>query len=161
IATADAIARLTGRNIPAAVFNELIQCNAVRITGMVVDLQHEALADYLRAKAVAARSETRLLREIPSLPIPSDSFFPPLLMAQLCSRILQSAFWKRLSTGRISIYLDALRYRFDVSKELRELDSKLLSQEYLDDLIDGVEVPLVGFFPEMRRSVMRWMTGFP
>ena len=80
-------------------------------------------------------------------------------MAQLASRSLQSALWKRMSAGRISTYLDALRYRFDVSNQLRELDSDRLSQDYLDDLIDGIKVPLTGFFPEMRPSVMGWLTG--
>jgi hypothetical protein len=124
----------------------------------VVELQHEGLADYLRAKAFAAMGEPNLLREIPALSVPVDSFFPVLLMTQLPSRSLQSALWKRLSAGRISIYLDSLRYRFDVSNELRQLDPERLSQDYLHDLIDGIEVPLVGFFPEMRASVTEWLT---
>ena len=158
VASAVAIARLEDKAIPAAVL-KIIQCNAVRTTGAVVELQHEGLADYLRAKALAATSETELQRDIPTLPIPANLFFPVLLMAQLASRRLQSALWRRLSAGRISVYLDALRYRFDVSSELRELDSDRLSQDYLDELIDGVEIPLAGFFPEMRASVMGWLTS--
>jgi Type I restriction enzyme R protein N terminus (HSDR_N) len=159
ITSGDAVARLGDRAIPAAVLNELIQCNAVRMTGAVVELQHEGLADYLRAKTFAAMSEPQLSQEIPALPVQADSFFPVLLMAQLASRSLQSALWKRMSTGRVSIYLVALRYRFDVSNQLRELDSDRLSQDYLNDLIDGIEVPLTGFFPEMRPSVMGHLTG--
>jgi hypothetical protein len=159
IASRDAIAQLNERAIPAVVLNQLIQCNAVLMRGAVVELQHEGLTDYLRARALAAISETELLREIPTLPIPAGSFFPVLLMAHLSSRGLQSALWKRLSAGRISIYLDALRYRFDVSNELRQLDPERLSQDYLYDLIDGIEVPLAGFFPEMRASVTGWLTG--
>ena len=52
-----------------------------------------------------------------------------------------------------------MRYRFDVSSELGELDSDKLSEQYLDELLDGVELPLAGFFPEMRVSVMGWLTG--
>jgi hypothetical protein len=159
ITSGDAVARLSDRAIPAAVLNELIQCNAVRMMGAVLELQHEGLADYLRAKTFAAMSEPQLLQEIPALPVRADSFFPVLLMGQLASRSLQSALWKRMSAGRISIYLDALRYRFDVSNQLRELDSDRLSQDYLGDLIDGIEGPLTGFFPETRPSVMGWLTG--
>jgi hypothetical protein len=159
ITSADAVALLSDRTIPATVLNELIQCNAIRVTGPVVELRHEGLADYLRAKVLAAMSETNLSREIPTLPIPADSFFPVLLMAQLPTRSLQSELWKRLTVGHIGIYLDALRYRFDASEELRELDSESLSQHYLNDLIDGIELPLGGFFPEMRASVMGWLTG--
>jgi hypothetical protein len=143
ITSVDAVARLNDRAIPAIALDELIHCNAVRMTGLVVELQHEGLGDYLRAKALAAMSETDLFRVLPTLPVPADSFFPVLLMAQLPGRRLQSALWKRLAEGRIGIYLDALRYRFDVSGELRELDPEKLSQEYLSDLIDGIEVPLI------------------
>jgi hypothetical protein len=161
IAGADAIARLKDRDIPKTVLNELIQCNAVRITGAVVELEHEGLADYLRAKALAAMSANDLLREIPALPIRPDSFFPVLLMAQLPSRSLQSALWSRLSAGRISTYLDALRYRFDVSNEFRQLDSNALSLDYLTDLIDGIEGPLVGFFPQLGASIKEWLIDVP
>jgi hypothetical protein len=159
IASADAIAQLNDQAIPATVLNELIQCNAVRITGAVAELQHEGLADYLRAKAFSAMNETELLREIPALHVPADSFFAVLLMARVSSRRVRSTLWKRMSQGPMSIYLDALRYRFDVSNELQELDSDKLSRDYLNDLIDGIEVPLAGFFPEMRAPVTEWLTG--
>jgi hypothetical protein len=156
--SADAIHQLNERGIAPEVLNQLIQCNAFRLTAAVVEIQHESLADYLRAKAFAARSESELLAEIPSLPIPSDSFFPVLLMAQLHRRDLQSALRSRLAAGRIGIYLDALRYRFDVSQELRQLNLERLSEEYLNDLIDGIEVALAGFFPKMRSPVVISLT---
>ena len=91
VASAVAIARLEDKAIPAAVLNELIQCNAVRTTGAVVELQHEGLADYLRAKALAATSETELQRE--SRHFRYRPILPVLLMAQLAGRRLQSALW--------------------------------------------------------------------
>ena len=153
ITSADALKYLNDIGVSPAVFNELIRCNAVRLTQEVVEIQHESLADYLRAKALANKSQIELLDEIPSLAIPEDSFFPVLLMAQLQSRRLQSALWKRLAAGRIGIYLDALRYRFDVSDELRQLDPDRLSEEYLNELIDGIEIPLACFFPQMHSPV--------
>ena len=78
IASAVATARLKDQAIPVAVLNELTQCNAVRVTGAVVEVQHEGLADYLRAKAFVATSETEQLRDIPTLPMPVDSIFPGL-----------------------------------------------------------------------------------
>jgi hypothetical protein len=79
-------------------------------------------------------------------------------MAQLDRRDLQSALWSRLAGGRIGMYLDALRYRFDISHEFRQLNSERLSEEYLNDLIDGIEAPLAGFFPEMRSRVVMSLT---
>ena len=159
ISSVDAMTRLSNRNIPITVLNELIQCNAVRMSGAVVELQHDGLSDYLRAKTFAAMNEAKLLQEIETLRIPADSFFPVLLMAQLPSHLLQSALWKHLASGRLKVYLDALRYRFDVSDALRELNSDRLSKDYLNELISGIEVPLMGFFPEIRSSIIGWLTG--
>jgi len=159
ITIADAIAELSRQILPSGLLNELIQCNAVRVSGVVVEVQHDGLADYLRAVALARKSESELLGQIPTLPIPADSFFPVLLMAQLSSRRLQAELWKRLTSTNISLYFDALRYRFDVSDDLRHLNSEQLSRDYLQELIEGVEDPLTSYFPEMRASVLGLLTG--
>ena len=69
-------------------------------------------------------------------------------MAQLRARTLQSALWKRLSEADLGLYLDALRYRFDVSGELERSPPATLSRHYLEDLLAGIELPLDGFFPQ-------------
>ena len=91
----------------------------------------------------------------------ANSFFPVLLMAQLRTRALQSALWKRLSETDLGLYLDALRYRFDVSGELERSPPTMLSQHYLEDLLAGVELPLNGFFPRLHEAVMDGLTGDP
>lgn len=126
---------------------------------MAVEIQHEALADYLRAKAVASMDDEEFISRLPSIALPSNSFFPVLLMAQLRAHRLQFELWARLSKGDLGIYLDALRYRFDISGELGKLDPARLSEDYLRDLIDGIEAPLEGFFPALRQAVIENMTG--
>ncbi len=79
-------------------------------------------------------------------------------MSQLNSRHLQSALWKRLSETNIGVYLDALRYRFDLSEEMENLGDEKLSRGYLEDLLDGIEIPLDAFFPAMRKAVVRYLT---
>jgi len=145
--------------IPAGVLNELVACDAARVNGSAIEVQHEALADYLRAKKMASGSEPELLARIPTLPMPADSFFPVLLMAQLPSRRLQSALWKRLTEVGPYVYFDALRYRFDVSSELNKLDPAKISEEYLTELLEGIEQPLESFFPVLRQTVIEAITG--
>lgn len=146
-------------DIPPVVLNELVACDAVRINGSAIEVEHEALADYLRAKKIASESELELLERIPRLPIPADSFFPVLLMAQLSSHRTQSALWRRLTEAGPSVYFDALRYRFDISAELNKLDSAKLSEEYLSELLEGIEQPLESFFGVLRETVIEQITG--
>jgi hypothetical protein len=91
------LALLDGSGIRAKVLNDLVNCDAIRVTGSVVDVQHEAMADYLRAKEVAAAKEDATLVRLATLPVTEDSFFPILLMALLRTNRLQSAWWRRLS----------------------------------------------------------------
>ncbi len=159
LSASDAIATLKKWDIPSTALNELIGCDAVRASGSSIEVQHEALADYLRAKAASAMEEDALLSYLSDLSMPADSFFPVLLMAQLRTHRLQSALWKRLSELDLSIYFDALRYRFDVSGELERLDPQKLSEESLQALIEGIEGPLAGFFPHLREAVLDDIIG--
>src|SRR5262249_36546673 len=85
--------------------------------------------------------------------------FPVLLVALLPTRRLQVALWKRLAEINTRVYLDALRYRFDVSSELERLEPAKLSSDCLEDLIDGIEIPLNGFFPGVREAVAEDLIG--
>jgi nucleoside phosphorylase len=159
ITLTNALALFDSNSISADVLNELIGCDALRVDGAAVQVCHEALADYLRAAALASKSNDEVLAFLPGLSIPVDSFFPVLLMAQLRTRELQSAFWKRLSAAGLSRYLDALRYRFDLSAELEGSDSSTLSRHFLEDLLDGIETPLGSFFPDLREAVIGNLTN--
>jgi hypothetical protein len=72
---------------------------------------------------------------------------------------LQSALWKRLTEAGPYVYFDALRYRFDVSAELSKLDPAKLSEEYLTELLEGIEQPLNSFFPSLREPVIEEVTA--
>jgi Type I restriction enzyme R protein N terminus (HSDR_N) len=158
IGRTEALALLEENGIPTGVFNELMGCDALSVDGSAVEVRHEALADYLRTTALASMNDGEVLKLIPALEMPADSFFPVLLMSQLRTRELQSAFWKRLSEASLSSYLDALRYRFDLSGELQRSDPATLSRHYLEDLLDGIETPLDSFFPQLREAVMEGLT---
>ena len=154
-----AIALLRSSGVPDGILNELIQCNALRETDTVLEVQHEGLADYLRAKLFAERSVAEQISAIPSLSLTPNSFFPVLLMSQLADRDAQNALWKHLVSGPMSIYMDALRYRIDASEEMKKLEIGELSLRYLTDLLNGIDEPLDGFFPEFRPPVSDWLTN--
>ncbi|MDO9294895.1 type I restriction enzyme HsdR N-terminal domain-containing protein [Bradyrhizobium sp.] len=148
-----ALALIGANGISATAFDELIGCDAIRVNGSVVEVQHEALADYLRAKSIASQEEASLTLSLASTTMAADSFLPVLLMSQLTTHRTQAALWQRLSQTSAESYLNALRYRFDVSEELATLSQETLTYDYLRDFVEGIEMPLAGFFPELRPEV--------
>jgi hypothetical protein len=152
------IALLRNSEIDEAVLNELIRCDAVRVTDAVMEVQHDGLADYLRAKAFAEKSVPDQVMAISRLIMSSDSFLPVLLMAQLADPRAQEALWKHMVFGPIETYFDALRYRRDASEDLECLEPEDLSRRYLTDLLNGLEGPLDGFFPALRPAIVERLT---
>jgi hypothetical protein len=157
VTAARAVALLKSNGIPEDILNALIQCNAVHETNSALEVLHESLADYLRARAFVEKSVADQLITIPALPLLQDSFLPVFLMALLVDRRAQNALWRHMVSGHIGIYLDALRYRTDISDELKRLDATELSEGYLTDLLKGIDEPLDGFFPSLRPSVVGWL----
>ena len=121
LARGKALALFKEQGIGSDVLNDLIDCDAARLTGTVIEVQHEAMADYLRAKAIATQ-ENLTVKQLASLPIAEEAFFPVLLMALLPTNRLQSAWWRQLSATSIWVFGEALKYRFDVSAELKKLE---------------------------------------
>jgi hypothetical protein len=158
IKATEAAAMLERHHLAPTIIEDLIEHDALTVDGASLELQHEALADYLRARQLASAPEPEMVGKLNTIFISKDSLFPTLLMSQLRSRDLQSIFWKRVSETNLEIYLDTLRYRFDLSEELQQLDQETLSRGYLEDLLDGIEIPLDAFCPVMRKAALRYLT---
>ena len=69
LAGARALALFSESGIRADVMNDLVNCDAIRFTGSVMEVQHEAMADYLRAREVAAAQEDTTLVRLATLPL--------------------------------------------------------------------------------------------
>lgn len=141
-----------------ATFNDLIHCDALQVSGSVIELQHEALADYLRALDIVSSDESAIKKIISDVSLGANSLFPVLLMALLPSRNLQRILWERLGHAKISLYLNSFRYRYDVSGEMVNSEADDFEGQYLEDLIEGVEFPLKGFFPQLQDIVTEQLT---
>jgi hypothetical protein len=153
----DAVSLLEQKGFEQDVLKALLACDALRLSGSFIELQHEALADYLRSKDVASLPEDVLLKQLGTMNIARASLYPILLMSQMKSRTLQIALWKRLSEVNLEVYLDALRYRYDLSGHLNAFGTDELSRACLEDLLDGIELPLAAFFPKLRNSVVEYL----
>jgi hypothetical protein len=53
-----------------------VECDAVHIDGGHIRLEHEALADYLRAKSIVEEPTDKMQQTLIGVPIVADSWFP-------------------------------------------------------------------------------------
>lgn len=154
-----ALRLLKDNDFSEMVLDQLLGYDAIRIDGSTLALQHEALADYLRALDIVTNEEDIIHQIISSLSLEGDSFFPILLMALLPSRHLQKILWEKLSHVNLNIYFDSLRYRSDISGKMIKATSDDFSFQYLEDLIEGIEFPLNGFFPQLQDIVIKQLAN--
>lgn len=152
ISTSNALKLLSEGGVRGEILNDLVNCDAIHFTGSVLGVRHEAMADYLRAKEIASNASLKE-ETLVTLPIAEGSFFPVFLMALLPSNKLQSLWWRKLSSTSITLYGEALRYRRDVSSELKALNPEERSYRYLNDLLDGIEMPTREVFPALKSAI--------
>ena len=153
----EAVEQLADAGYDSELFDSLARCDALIVSDGNFSFYHEALADYLRALAVSRYSQSQLSGAILTADLESGSLFPILLMALLDSREAQRLLWGRLAHIDFATYLEVLRYRADVSAQMPPAEG--LASQFLDDLCDGVLMPLDGFFPALRTSIASELTG--
>lgn len=141
------------------VLDELIRRDALRVNGAVIELQHESLADYLRASDLVSQDENNVSQALSNVLLEPDSLFPVLLMALLPSRSFQQCLWKRLAHLSLPVYLDSLRYRANVTEQMQNIPGDEVSYQYLQDIIEGIEFPIIGFFPQLQDTLTEHFTG--
>lgn len=105
--------------IPITVLSDLIRMDSISIQGDSLEIKHEGLADYLRISSlISSQSSEALESALESLPLRPDSLFPILLVAMLPTYELQKKLWVRLAHSNVDLYINALRFRADHSKEI-------------------------------------------
>lgn len=156
---AAAIEILTQNEISRTVYDELLACDAIVVTGRTVEVLHESLSDYLRALKIKSLEDDAMRTALSSVPLRIDSLFPILLMSMLPTRSAQRLLWERLAQLDLATYLNALRFQADVSQNTASSSSEALVRTYLEDIIDGLTQPLDIFFGILRPSVIEILTG--
>lgn len=131
----------------AALLDELIQSDAIRVDGQTVNFAHEALADYLLALDITDQMPEDAIARLGEVQLESGSYFPVLLMNASGSVDFQAQLWRRLEQCDLQTYLAVLRYKGPIVTGT--IDPVSFATEYLAELLDGIEAPLRSFFPEI------------
>jgi len=150
---------LSAAGYSTADVDELHALDAIDAKQSLVQIRHEAMADYLRAKAISQFTGTNLSDTIDRISLSADSFFPALLISVLPDRLPQQQLWNRIARLDPRTYINALRYAPDLSDDLLNLDDNAFQIAVLEDLQKGVELPLAGLFPALMPHIERQFVG--
>jgi hypothetical protein len=157
IMLSQAVGVLDAHKLQQSTLDDLIRLGAV--TGIeALELQHEIVADFLRAEAFVSKTDRAVLpAEISSMNLESGSAFPILLAALLPSRDAQRALWRRLLRIGPPLYLTALRYRADASAV--SLTSREAQEALLEDIVESVDDFLDMYMPELGPTIRAHLSG--
>ena len=101
ISMADAMHCIANLGLVETVIDELASLGAVT-ADFLVELRHEALADYLRVQALMVGDEQGVVKRIESVDIQQGSLFPAFMIERATAAGAQRACWQRLSRHRLS-----------------------------------------------------------
>jgi len=147
VTLAQAMAVLDQHHIPRATLDDLLRLGAIA-GGNAFELEHEIVADFLRAEVLVSEVPAHSLpAAISTLDLSTDSSFPILLAALLPSREAQRALWRRLLRIGAPLYLAAVRYRADSSAA--SLSDPGAQEHLLEDILDSVDDFLDTYIPTL------------
>jgi len=153
LSAAEAVTYVKEAGLDAGVLDELVASGAVIRTGSAIELVHDSIGDFLRAKAISTMSESEAVLAVQALRIQAGSLLPVFLLAMLTHSGPVSLLWKRLPSIDLDTYFSALRYRRDLSCEVPD-DVTRASELFLREMLQGVMFPLEGPFHNLRAAVI-------
>jgi hypothetical protein len=154
-AVAELAKKLTQAGLSPSRLDELVVLDAVTSTGLKVEVTHQALADFLRARARVHRADTDGLYDFSRLRLDRDAFFPVLLIAMTHDRVRQQQLLSQLSKLGLVGYLDAVRYRGRIVSMPVGLSHEEVTEHVMSEIADGFNGPARLFFPELLPDLIR------
>lgn len=127
-------------------FDGLVRCGALMVSAMSVDLVHEGLADYFRARALAALSEDQLRLALSPMSFDEDSLLPVLLAALVKQPASRAYIWERLQELSLPRYIDAIRFSEEAYQPFTaELPPEAV-RVFADDISISIEALIGTYF---------------
>ncbi|RQU87053.1 hypothetical protein DF133_21510 [Burkholderia cenocepacia] len=139
--------------------DHLVNHGAVIKTGKNLNVEHEALADYLRAIAYIEGGNQKNSITIPIDRLDRQSFFPILMVALATTPDMQRDFLSQVSLLGIEHYLNAARYRSPVLPKATIASHERLEAHILNEIADGFNQPATIFFPALLPNLVFQETG--
>ncbi|HKR46043.1 MAG TPA: hypothetical protein VJU59_41355 [Paraburkholderia sp.] len=145
--------------LPTDVLDQLHQLGALQYSPQSIELEHEALADFFRAKEAADEARHGGGSSTYAQYVQRDSFFPILLCALTTSAAKQTELFSTLRPLGLRGYLEAIRYRAHTIPNARQLAKDKLTAHVMAEITDGFCNPIRVFFPHLLPALIAMETG--
>lgn len=161
VKTHDAAELLRKAGISPEVLDSLEDAGAFRRgpTGSL-ELVHEALADFLRARSITSGSEEEVSARVAEMPLVLGSWLPILVLLMLEKAPSRNPLWRRAAEADPRVYVSLLAHpsgdAVDGSQEVTEEDVRCL----LSDILLGVLDPVRSAFPALEEAVATSAAGY-
>ena len=140
----EALKLVTGAGLGSESFDNLINAGVIVSTGTSVGFVHDALGDYLHARALAQRPQAEFLEHLETLDIQPDSLLPVMLISLVQESASRKRLWEKFEALSLRQYIDVAR----ICKAAGEprLDD---IQEFLSEVLNGIDIMRVRYFPDI------------
>lgn len=155
----DIVKAFDNERLPSTVLDALVGLGAVIHSMRNIEMEHEALADFLRARYTLARLSSDEHASITASRLDRDAFFPVLLVSMTTDAEMQRAMLTQFSPVGLPGYIDAVRYRGKSIPDLRQLTHDAVTAHVMAEIADGFSAPARIFFPSLLSAIIEIETG--
>ncbi|CAG9250779.1 type I restriction enzyme HsdR N-terminal domain-containing protein [Paraburkholderia caribensis] len=150
------------KDLSPEVLDELHRLDAITVSGNSVEVTHEALADFLRARAIIDEPPDQRVERLAQQPFDKDGFFPVVFAAMANELALQRHLFDRVVPVGFSAYMEAIRYKAKIHKDQTcPPDIENIRNIFLEELLDGFVGTAETFFPNIVTRLIEFETGAP
>ncbi|WP_158510990.1 type I restriction enzyme HsdR N-terminal domain-containing protein [Paraburkholderia caribensis] len=150
---------LATQAIPSASLDTLVELGTVIESDGRFEVEHEALADFLRAQSIVHRPGWNPTTDIPANRLDSDAFFPVLLAALTTDLEQQRTLLTRLTVLGFDGYLNAVRFRGNAFRQLAHHASGAIESHFAREMVDSFMATASRFFPHLLPDLIGTSTG--
>ncbi|TPK85686.1 type I restriction enzyme HsdR N-terminal domain-containing protein [Mesorhizobium sp. B2-4-13] len=143
-----------------AALNRLEQADAISVRGATLELPHEGLADYLRAKRHWETNVGERKDSLERLNFDPSSQFATLLVATAPTPKDRSGAWQAVAKADLELAVRTLH--FGVGDERpNAADPQIDVHRLLDDIRQSIETLVAAHFPQLRSRILGEIAGVP
>lgn len=137
---------------------DALVANGALVLGDQIELQHDALGDYLRAEALLDLPPDEVEKRLPGIAFMPGALFPALLMSRCRNLTVRDAIWTRIAEAGLDVYLDVTRFGSDIDHFAAEMPDAI-SASYLSDLLRGIVEPVQWYLEPLAPELISEIAG--
>lgn len=155
----DIVKAFDHERVPSTALDALFELGAVVHSMGNIEMEHEALADFLRARSTLARLRRDEHASITASQLDRDAFFPVLLISVTTDADMQRALLTHFAAVGLAGYVDAVRYRGTSVPDPKKLTLEAVTAHVMAEIADGFSAPARTFFPNLLPTIVEVETG--